>query len=159
MAADRLSRARNLRARSACLIASCQAAIAFNSANLGLAHAFAAPLGALHHVAHGLGNALALPVVTAFNEPKLGAKSEVIARAFGAKSAAHAMGKIRAAVGLDVSIDKYVPDEASRAKVAQAAMRSGQVRMNPRAATLDDAQAMIEAMRVPTGGDAPDFAR
>jgi alcohol dehydrogenase len=149
----------NLAARSACLIASCQAAIAFNSANLGLAHAYAAPLGALHHVAHGLGNALALPVVTAFNEPKLGAKGEVIAQAFGAKSAAQAMGKVRAQVGLDISIDKYVPDADARAKVAAAAMRSGQVRMNPRLATLDDALAMIEAMRTPTGGDAPAFAR
>jgi alcohol dehydrogenase len=114
----------NLAARSACLIASCQAAIAFNSANLGLAHAFAAPLGALHNVAHGLGNALALPVVTAFNEPKLGRKGEVIAEAFKAKSAAQAMGKIRAQVGLDLSIDEFVPDDASRAKVAAAAMRS-----------------------------------
>jgi hypothetical protein len=31
--------------------------------------------------------------------------------------------------------------------------------MNPRLATLDDALAMIEAMRTPTGGDAPGFAR
>ncbi|MGH6960062.1 MAG: iron-containing alcohol dehydrogenase, partial [Dongiaceae bacterium] len=48
-------------ARGWCLVASCQAAMAFNSANLGLAHAISGPLGALHHVAHGLGNALALP--------------------------------------------------------------------------------------------------
>ncbi|MFM7347163.1 MAG: iron-containing alcohol dehydrogenase family protein [Tagaea sp.] len=149
----------NLAARSACLIASCQAAIAFNSANLGLAHAFAAPLGALHHVAHGLGNALALPVVTAFNAPKLGRKGEVIAEAFKAKTAAQAMGKIRAAVGLDLSLDEFVPGADARAKVAAAAMRSGQVRMNPRLATQDDALAMIEAMRVPTGGDAPAFVR
>lgn len=149
----------NLAARSACLIASCQAAIAFNSANLGLAHAFAAPLGALHHVAHGLGNALALPVVTAFNAPKLGRKGEVIAEAFKAKSAAQAMGKIRASVGLDLSLDQFVPDAAAREKVATAAMRSGQVRMNPRLASQDDALAMIEAMRVPTGGDAPAFSR
>jgi hypothetical protein len=80
---------------------------------------FAAPLGALHRVAHGLGNALALPVVTAFNEPKLGRKGEVIAEAFGAKSAAQAMGKIRAQVGLDISIDKCVPDADARAKVAR----------------------------------------
>lgn len=146
-------------ARSWCLIASCQAAIAFNSANLGLAHAFAAPLGALHHVAHGLGNALALPVVTAFNEPVLGAKGAAIAAAFEARTAAAAMSKIRFDLGLDLSVDEFVPDAAAREKVAQAASRSGQVRMNPRLADLDDLRAILEAMRTPTGGGAPAFAR
>ncbi len=148
----------NLEARGACLIGSCQAAIAFNSANLGLAHAFAAPLGALHHVAHGLGNALALPIVTAFNEPKMGAKAQAIAAAFDAPSAADAMSRLRLAVGLDLSLDRYVPDDAAREKVAQAAMRSGQVRMNPRLATIEDARKMLEAMRTPTGGARPIFA-
>ncbi len=148
----------NMVARSACLIGSCQAAIAFNSANLGLAHAFAAPLGALHGVAHGLGNALALPVVTAFNAPMLGAKGEAIAAAFGASSAAVAMSKLRHTLGLDLSLDRYVPDDAAREKVAQAAMRSGQVKMNPRLATIDHARAMLAAMRTPTGGAAPVFA-
>ena len=146
-------------ARTWCLIASCQAAIAFNSANLGLAHAFAAPLGALHHVGHGLGNALALPVVTAFNAPALGAKGETIAAAFGTKSAAEAMSKVRHALDLDISIDMYVPDADAREKVAQAASRSGQVRMNPRLADIDDLRAMLEAMRTPTGGAEPAFKR
>jgi len=146
-------------ARSWCLIASCQAAIAFNSANLGLAHAFAAPLGALHHVGHGLGNALALPVVTAFNAPALGEKGDVIARAFGAHTAAEAMSKMRFDLGLDLSVDQFVPDAESREKVAQAASRSGQLRMNPRLADIDDLRAILEAMRVPTGGLAPAFAR
>jgi alcohol dehydrogenase class IV len=146
-------------ARAWCLIASTQAAIAFNSANLGLAHAYAAPLGALHHVPHGLGNALALPVVTAFNAPVLGEKGETIARAFGTRTAAEAMAKSRHAVGLDLSLDEFVPDAAAREKVAQAASRSGQVRMNPRLADIDDLRAMLEAMRKPTGDGAPDFAR
>jgi alcohol dehydrogenase class IV len=149
----------NRAARAWCLIASAQAAIAFNSANLGLAHAYAAPLGALHHVPHGLGNALALPVVTAFNAPMLGEKGETIARAFGARTAAEAMAKSRHAVGLDLSLDEFVPDAAAREKVAQAASRSGQVRMNPRLADIDDLRAMLEAMRKPTGDGAPDFAR
>ena len=146
-------------ARTWCLIASCQAAIAFNSANLGLAHAFAAPLGALHHVGHGLGNALALPVVTAFNAPSLGAKGEAIAAAFGTKTAAGAMSKVRHALDLDISLDKYVPDAEAREKVAQAASRSGQVRMNPRLADIDDLRAILEAMRTPTGGAEPAFTR
>lgn len=146
-------------ARTWCLVASCQAAIAFNSANLGLAHAFAAPLGALHHVAHGLGNALALPVVTAFNQPALGRKGETIAAIFGTRDAATAMSKVRHALDLDLSVDLYVPDGDAREKVAQAASRSGQVRMNPRLADIDDLRAMLEAMRKPTGGETPAFVR
>ncbi len=146
-------------ARTNCLIASCQAAVAFNSANLGLAHAFAAPLGALHHVAHGLGNALALPVVTAFNRPALGAKGDTIAAIFGTPDAASAMSKVRHALDLDLSLDLYVPDADAREKVAQAASRSGQVRMNPRLADIDDLRAMLDAMRKPTGGATPAFAR
>lgn len=148
----------NAAARTWCLIASCQAAIAFNSANLGLAHAIAAPLGALHHVPHGLGNALALPAVAAFNETAMGAKAATIAQAFGATGAAQGLARLRVALDLDLSLDSFVPDAAARARVAEAAMRSGQVRMNPRLATLEHMHAILEAMRTPTGNAAPHLA-
>ena len=142
-------------ARGACLIASMQAAIAFNSANLGLAHAISGPLGAQQHVAHGLGNALALPYVTAFNEPVLGAKGETIARLFGGRTAADAMAKLRRRLGLDLSLDGYVGTDADRERLAEWAMKSGQVKMNPRAATPEDMRAILTAMRTPTGDAAP----
>jgi alcohol dehydrogenase class IV len=142
-------------ARSACLIASMQAAIAFNSANLGLAHAISGPLGAQQHVAHGLGNALALPYVTAYNEPALGEKGKVIARIFGAASAGEAMSRLRKQLGLDLSLDDYVKTDADRERLAQWAMKSGQVRMNPRAASIDHMRAILAAMRKPTGDAAP----
>ncbi len=142
-------------ARTWCLIASCQAAIAFNSANLGLAHALAAPLGALHHVAHGLGNALALPVVTAYNEAAMGAKATRVAQAFGGASAAEGLARLRVALDLDVSLDQFVPDDAARERLAVAAMKSGQVRMNPRLPTLEHMQAIVHAMREPTGDAGP----
>jgi alcohol dehydrogenase class IV len=145
----------NRDARGACLIASLQAAIAFNSANLGLAHAISGPLGAQQHVAHGLGNALALPYVTAFNEPVLGAKGETIARLFGGRTASEAMAKLRHRLGLDLSLDDHVRTDAERERLAEWAMKSGQVKMNPRAATLDDMRAILAAMRTPTGDDAP----
>jgi alcohol dehydrogenase class IV len=145
----------NRDARGACLIASLQAAIAFNSANLGLAHAISGPLGAQQHVAHGLGNALALPFVTAFNEPVLGAKAEVIARLFGGRTAAEAMAKLRRRLGLDLSLDGYVTTDADRERLAEWAMKSGQVKMNPRAATIDDMRAILAAMRSPTGDAGP----
>jgi alcohol dehydrogenase len=145
-------------ARGGCLIASMQAAIAFNSANLGLAHAFAAPLGAQFHVAHGVGNALALPYVMAYNAPTLGHKGETIAQIFGSANAAAAMAKARAQVGLDVSLDRYVPDDAGRDAVAASAIKSGQVRMNPRLATQDHLRLLLDAMRTPCGEDAPRLA-
>jgi alcohol dehydrogenase class IV len=144
----------NRDARAACLIASMQAAIAFNSANLGLAHAISGPLGAQQHVAHGLGNALALPYVTAYNEPVLGAKGETIARLFGARGAAEAMARLRRRLGLDLSLDQHVRSAAERERLAQWAMKSGQVKANPRAATIEHMRAILEAMRSPTG-DAP----
>ncbi len=139
-------------ARSWCLIASCQAAIAFNSANLGLAHALAAPLGALYHVPHGLGNALALPAVAAFNEAAMGPKAAVVAHALGAMSAAAALSKLRWQLDLDLSLDGFVTTDEAREQLAQAAMKSGQVRMNPRLATIDDMRGIVAAMRTPTGG-------
>jgi alcohol dehydrogenase class IV len=145
----------NRDARGACLIASMQAAIAFNSANLGLAHAISGPLGAQQHVAHGLGNALALPYVTAFNEPVLGAKGDVVARLFNGRSAAEAMAKLRRRLELDLSLDDYVQTDADRERLAEWAMKSGQVKMNPRAVTIDDMRAILAAMRTPTGDAAP----
>jgi alcohol dehydrogenase class IV len=145
-------------ARTWCLVASCQAAIAFNSANLGLSHAIAAALGALYHVPHGLANALALPAVTAYNEAAMGAKAAAVAQAFAGTSAAHGVARLRGALDLDLSLDGFVPDAAARGKVAEAAMKSGQVRMNPRLATLEHMHAILEAMRTPTGDAAPHLA-
>lgn len=142
-------------AQTCCLVASCQAAIAFNSANLGLAHAISAPLGALYHVPHGVGNALALPAVAAYNEASMGAKASVVASAFGAPSAAIGLSRLRLALGLDLGLDGFVSTDDAREALAAAAMRSGQVRMNPRLATLDDMRAIVEAMRAPTQGRAP----
>lgn len=145
----------NKEARMACLVASCQAAIAFNSANLGLAHAFAAPLGALFHVPHGLANALALPVVAAYNEKSMGAKAETVARAFGGTSAAEGLARLRLQLDLDLSLDGFVTSDDDREKLAAAALRSGQVKMNPRLADIADLRALVQAMRKPTGNNAP----
>jgi alcohol dehydrogenase class IV len=65
------------------------------------------------------------------------------------------MAKLRRRLGLDLSLDDYVRTDADRERLAQWAMKSGQVKMNPRAATLDDMRAIIGAMRTPTRDAAP----
>lgn len=148
----------NLVARANCLVGSMQAGIAFNSANLGLAHAIAGALGALHHVPHGLANALGLPWTMAFNEPELGAKGEDIAKIFGGQTAAAGLSRLRREIGLDLSLDEWVSSDDDRAAVAASAMKSGQIRMNPRMPEEHQVRAIIEAMRTPTGGAQPELS-
>jgi len=145
----------NVTSRGACLVASCQAAIAFNSANLGLAHAISGALGALHHVGHGLGNALALPWTMAFNQPALGAKGETVARIFAGATAAAGLSALRHRLKLDIPLDSVLPSNADYDAIAAGAAKSGQVRVNPRAVEIADLRAILEAMRRPTGGAQP----
>ncbi|MEJ0068764.1 MAG: hypothetical protein WDO24_08620 [Pseudomonadota bacterium] len=96
--------------------------------------------------------------MTAFNEPVLGEKGRMIAELLGGASAAEGLSKLRHAIGLDVGLDDYVPTDTARDRVAQAAMRSGQVRMNPRLADLEQMRAILEATRRPNGGARPELA-
>ncbi|KAA3628494.1 MAG: iron-containing alcohol dehydrogenase [Proteobacteria bacterium] len=132
-----------------------QAGIAFNSAHLGLAHAIAGALGALNHVPHGLANALALPWTMAFNQPELGEKGDEIATILAAPTAAAGLSRLRREIGLDQSLDDWVDGDASRDAVAAGAMKSGQIRVNPRTPQEREVRAIVEAMRTPTGGDQP----
>lgn len=145
----------DLTARSMCLMGSMQAAMAFNSANLGLAHAISGALGALYHVPHGVANALALPWTMAFNQAELGQKGNAISAIFGGDTAAHGLSKVRFDIGLDLSLDSFVVGSDKLDKVAEAAMLSGQIKMNPREPTLSDMRAILEHMREPTGGEPP----
>ena len=72
----------DLAGREACRVGSMLAAMAFNSAHLRLAHAVSGALGALHHVPHGIANALALPHVAAFNAARPPAKTAEVWRIF-----------------------------------------------------------------------------
>lgn len=54
-------------ARTAMMLGSMMAGMAFNSTGLGLAHAIAHPLSAHCHLPHGLANAIVLPYVMQFN--------------------------------------------------------------------------------------------
>lgn len=102
-----------------------------------------------------MGNALALPAVAAYNEAAMGEKAAFIAAAFGGVTAAEGLARLRLQLDLDLGLDAFVPTGDDREKLAAAAMRSGQVRMNPRLATIDDLRVLVQAMRQPTGNQAP----
>ena len=170
----------NVGARGQCLLASTLAACAFNSTQLGLAHAIAAPLGALHHVAHGVANALALPAVAAFNAPCLGEKGPILTKALnsgaavsgvvgsaiadsgavgsgavGSQDAASRIAALRERLSLDRGLDEIARTEDEREAIAVAALKSGNIATNPREPTLADVRAVVGAMREPLRGTPP----
>ena len=60
----------DIEARSAMLLGSCLAGMAFANAPVAAVHALAYPLGGHFHVPHGLSNALVLAPVLAYNRPE-----------------------------------------------------------------------------------------
>lgn len=143
----------NVEARSQCLMGSHLAAVAFNNTDLGLAHAISAPLGALHHIVHGLGNALALPAVTAFNAPALAEeKRRQLLDVMGGETVAEGVAGLRARIGLDVGLEDILPSQADYDAIAAAAMKSGNIPTNARTPVLADVRAILDAMRRPLNG-------
>ena len=142
-------------ARGHCHVGSMLAGVAFNSTQLGLAHAIAAPLGNIHHVVHGKANALALPAVMAYNEPELGDKGRVLAGVLGSATAAEGVARIRAELDLDAGLDEIIATEEEREAIVEAAMKSGNVPYSPRRPSVDDVRAVVAAMRKPVGAARP----
>jgi alcohol dehydrogenase class IV len=74
-------------AREGMMVGALQAGIAFSNASVALVHGMSRPIGAHFHVAHGLSNAMLLPVVTAYSAPAALPRYADCARAMGIASA------------------------------------------------------------------------
>ncbi|WND03895.1 iron-containing alcohol dehydrogenase [Temperatibacter marinus] len=73
----------DLDARRQILIGASLAGTAFANAPVGAVHALAYPLGAIHHIPHGLSNSLMLPSVLRFNQPVAGPLYGALAKSVG----------------------------------------------------------------------------
>ncbi|WP_299302674.1 iron-containing alcohol dehydrogenase [uncultured Litoreibacter sp.] len=73
-------------AREALMQAASQAGMAFSNASVALVHGMSRPIGAHFHVAHGLSNAMLLPVVTAFSVDSARDRYATCARVMGVAS-------------------------------------------------------------------------
>lgn len=97
---------KNAEARSGLMLGSALAGFAFNSAILGIAHAIAHPLGAYFGVAHGDGNAMALPYAVEYNAAVIPDRVVEMGRAMGLlKTSLTAKDVVEALKGLAASID------------------------------------------------------
>jgi len=146
----------NAQARADMLLASTIAAMAFNSTRLGLVHAFAMPLGARFHIPHGLVNAIMLPAVMRYNLPGNLEKYARIAEIFGERIAGlsvrdaaglsvPAVETLKADIGITAKLGQFGVTEADLSSVADEALLSGNVPVNPRQPTHEDMVSLLRA--------------
>jgi alcohol dehydrogenase class IV len=131
------------------------AGVAFSNAFLGLAHAIASPLGGHFHVQHGLANAVILPYVMAFNLPAAIGSYAEIARVLGiggpseiprvlAEKSVSAVAELSRDIGIPKQLRDVGAKEDILPLVARDALKSIQLRFNPRIASE---QEILELLR------------
>ncbi|MHA6631784.1 iron-containing alcohol dehydrogenase family protein [Pseudonocardia sichuanensis] len=134
-------------ARAGMLAASCTAELAANTTRLGLAHALAVPLGATHHVPHGVGVAMILRPMAAFNEEADPARYAPVTAMLdpSANRLSEAMGELYQAVALDARLRDFGVAPEDYDHVIELAMRSDNVRANPRPAGAEELRSLLRA--------------
>lgn len=130
-------------AREDMIMGSLLAALAFNITRLGNAHALAIPLGITYHIPHGTVNAILLPWVMEFNLPAAPEKYIEIARIFGedlrgltqmeaAGKSVKAVKELLRDIGITEGLKKWKVAESGLPEIAARAVKSDNVRSNPR---------------------------
>lgn len=135
----------NLEARSACLIGSALAGIAFNSTQLGLVHAISAALGAQAGLRHGLANALVLAEVMGYNDPSLPPeKHQALAQCLGGPDLRSGLRDLMNAIGLEKGLQHYMKADLIPL-IASASLDSGNIATTPRTPTQEDVAGILSA--------------
>lgn len=148
----------NLEARSAVMLASTLAGLAFGVAGTAAAHAIQYPVGGLTHTAHGLGVGILLPYTMEFNAPVMGEvygqiADIVYAPQAGNDRAADAVEAVRglfAAIGIPETLTALGLSEEHIPAIAEQTMLAARlVDNNPR--KLDQAAVASIARRALAG--------
>lgn len=127
-------------ARRGMLMASLIAELAANSTRLGIAHALAIPVGAQHHVPHGLAVATLLPSTVSFNESADPSRYARIAQALGneGEPASQTISRLTHDVGIEDGLADWGVEEDGLADLAGLALKSDNVQANPREANREE---------------------
>ncbi|MCX7795599.1 MAG: iron-containing alcohol dehydrogenase [bacterium] len=151
-----VSRGEDLQARSNMLLASLLAGMAFRHTRLGIAHALAMPLGSWDiRLPHGLANALVLPYVMEFNLPGNLEGYAEIAIAMGespgstiretALKSVKAVKELIKDIGLPRNLKSVGVKKEDFDRIAEEAMKSGNLAVNPRVCRKEDLISILEA--------------
>jgi len=136
-------------------IAANMAGMAFTNTRLGIVHALALPPSAMFHVPHGLANAILLPHGMEFNLMANPRKFVNIAKMMGehvesmrlmemAMCAVDAVIELADDIGAPATLSDVGVTQESLPKMAEDAMKSGHIAVNPRDVTLEDAMRILE---------------
>lgn len=139
----------DLVARGGMLAASCIAELAANTTRLGLAHALAVPLGATHHVPHGVGVAMMLAPMCAFNEEADGARYERMRVAIGTGegSMSGAVTALRRDLGLEDRLRDFGVKKEDYERIVALALKSDNVLANPRPVGADELMELLAELQ------------
>lgn len=147
----------DLEAREGMALAATVAGMAFSNVGVAVVHALEFAVGAEAHIPHGRGCGLLLPYVMRFNKPPrlfemahiatlLGEDVTGLDTAEAAERAIQAVEKLKADIGIPARLeDVSVPREKLGAMAEQAFALKRILRVNPRAVTQDDLQAILES--------------
>jgi alcohol dehydrogenase len=140
----------NLEARTKMLYGSLVAGMAFNNTRLGNVHAMSHPLSAKFNIPHGVANSVLLPHVMEFNRMAVPGKfariaiemNEVIGGSKSelemSKDAITAVQKLASDIGIPDNFRDYGVTVDSIPSMAQDAMKSGNILVNPRKTSIED---------------------
>jgi len=143
-------------ARAEMIYGSMLAGCAMSNARLGGVHGIAHPLGARHHIPHGVACGLLLPYVMAYNIGYATDKYARIARALGvdtagtdpvaaAESAVERVSELLARVSIPQHLTQYGVSKESIAAIVQDSLPQGSLKSNPRPLAAQDVQAILSA--------------
>jgi len=145
-----VARGENIKARYNMLLASLMAGLAFHHTRLGNCHALAMPLGGgKWQIPHGIVNAILLPHVMEFNLIGNLEKFALIAQTMGrrmdgislketAEEAVKAVKELSEDIGILQGLGEFGVKEKDLPEVAQEAIKSGNVTVNPRRTNIHD---------------------
>lgn len=139
----------DLNARAGMLAASCIAELAANTTRLGLGHALGVPMGATHHIPHGLAVGMMLPPMCRFNAELEPARYGRVAEALDPSAADldGALSALYSRISMDAKLSQFGVAEGDFDRITDLAMLSDNVLANPREASRDDfARLLREAL-------------
>lgn len=146
----------DLAAREAMSLGATLAGLAFSNAGVALVHALEYPVGAVTHCSHGAGNGLFLPYVMGFNLPARANKLARVAQLLGecvqgkgeidaAKLAIAAIERLNESIGIPCRLRELGANRAQLPLFAEKTFGIKRLlRINPRAASLEDLQRILE---------------